>query len=165
MKKLIIGIAVLSVLGACNNKEKEQQEAQLAAYAKMQAIESAKQQVIDSLRLDSLDKAKVLEEEQKALTAQKSTASKVRKSTTSSSVSSETGYSGTTAIQQKKEGWSDAAKGATIGGLAGAVGGAIIDKKSGRGAVIGGVVGAGTGYVIGREKDKKTGRVQPKGNQ
>lgn len=53
---------------------------------------------------------------------------------------------------------SSAAKGAIIGGVAGAATGVLIDKKDGRGAVIGGVVGAGTGYSIGRAKDKKTGR-------
>ncbi|WP_448636503.1 glycine zipper domain-containing protein [Pedobacter panaciterrae] len=37
-----------------------------------------------------------------------------------------------------------------------------MDKKKGRGAIIGGVVGAGAGYLIGRDKDRKSGRVQPK---
>jgi hypothetical protein len=46
-----------------------------------------------------------------------------------------------------------------IGGVAGAAGGAIINKKNrAAGAVIGGVVGAGTGAVIGNEMDKKDGR-------
>jgi hypothetical protein len=55
---------------------------------------------------------------------------------------------------------SSAAKGAIIGGAAGAVGGAVISKDKTSGAIIGGVAGAGAGYLIGRDKDKKTGRVQ-----
>ncbi|MDB5195815.1 MAG: hypothetical protein JWP88_185 [Flaviaesturariibacter sp.] len=59
----------------------------------------------------------------------------------------------------KKRGWSKTAKGAVIGGVAGAGAGAIINKKNrGAGAVIGGVVGAGAGAIIGNEKDKKDGR-------
>lgn len=62
--------------------------------------------------------------------------------------------------EQKKKGWSGAAKGAVIGAGVGAVSGALIDKdKPGRGAVIGGLagggVGAGTGAIIDSEKKKK----------
>ena len=60
----------------------------------------------------------------------------------------------------QKKGWSKAAKGAVIGGGAGAVAGAVISKKPVKGAVIGGVIGAGAGYIIGRSKDKKDGRVR-----
>lgn len=60
----------------------------------------------------------------------------------------------------RPKGWSKAAKGAVIGGAAGAVGGAIIAKKNpAAGAVVGAAVGAGTGYAIGRAEDKKDGRV------
>lgn len=61
----------------------------------------------------------------------------------------------------KKEGWSKAAKGAVIGGVAGAAGGAVINKKNRvLGAVIGGVIGAAGGYGIGRTMDKKDGRIE-----
>ena len=60
----------------------------------------------------------------------------------------------------QKKGWSKAAKGAVIGGGAGAIAGAVISKKPVKGAVIGGVIGAGAGYIIGRSKDKKDGRVR-----
>ncbi len=156
MKKVFIAITLIGVLSACSNPQKEKEK----AIADAQAVQAAKLAVIDSLRLDSLDKAKLAEAE-----AEKSAAlvkQKVKSKTSNGSGGSNTGYSGSSTADAKKKGWSDAAKGATIGGVAGAVGGAIIDKKSGRGAVIGGVVGAGTGYVIGREKDKKTGRVVPK---
>jgi hypothetical protein len=59
---------------------------------------------------------------------------------------------------KKKKGWSDAAKGATIGGVGGAVAGAVISKNKGKGAVIGGVIGAAGGYILGRRADKKSGR-------
>lgn len=64
----------------------------------------------------------------------------------------------TTTTAAKKKGWSSRAKGAVIGGVAGAVGGAVISKHKGTGAAIGGVVGAAGGYIIGNEKDKKNGR-------
>jgi hypothetical protein len=68
---------------------------------------------------------------------------------------------GETTQAEKKEGWSKAAKGAVIGGVAGAAGGAVINKKNRvLGAVIGGVVGAAGGYGIGRTMDKKDGRIE-----
>jgi len=84
--------------------------------------------------------------------------------TTSSGNSSSAGTvsnsgSSTTTTTQKK-GWSKAAQGAVIGGVTGAVGGAIISKKKGTGAAVGAAVGAAGGYIIGRQKDKKDGRVQ-----
>lgn len=58
-----------------------------------------------------------------------------------------------------KRGWSKSAKGAVIGGAAGAAAGAVINKKNRAvGAVIGGVLGAGGGYSIGRGMDKRDGR-------
>ena len=66
-----------------------------------------------------------------------------------------------TAQTEKKEGWSKAAKGAVIGGVAGAAGGAVINKQNRVvGAVVGAVIGAGGGYVIGRGMDKKDGRIE-----
>ena len=52
-----------------------------------------------------------------------------------------------------KKGWSDKAKGAVIGGGAGAVTGAVIG--GGKGAIIGGAAGAVGGALIGRHRDKK----------
>jgi hypothetical protein len=68
--------------------------------------------------------------------------------------------SGTSETAEKKEGWSKAAKGAVIGGVAGAAGGAILNKKNRvAGAVIGGVIGAAGGYGVDRTMDKKDGRI------
>lgn len=60
----------------------------------------------------------------------------------------------------EKKGISKAAKGAIIGGVGGAVVGAVVSKKKGTGAVIGGAAGAAGGYIIGRKQDKKDGRVK-----
>lgn len=79
-----------------------------------------------------------------------------------STASSGTGTGTTTTaapVPAKKKGWSKSAKGAVIGGVGGAVAGAVINKRNrGVGAVIGGVLGAGAGYGIGKAKDKKDGR-------
>jgi hypothetical protein len=58
-------------------------------------------------------------------------------------------------VEKKKGGWSNAAKDATIGGVGGAVGGAILSRNKGKGAVLGGIIGAAGGYILGRKKDKK----------
>jgi len=68
----------------------------------------------------------------------------------SSSTASTTGQN-----QQKKASMSKATEGAIIGGVAGAVGGAVISKKKGLGAVVGGIAGAAGGYIIGKKMDKK----------
>ncbi|MEO6490494.1 MAG: YMGG-like glycine zipper-containing protein [Ferruginibacter sp.] len=67
-----------------------------------------------------------------------------------------------TTATPKKKGWSDAAKGAVIGGAAGAIGGAVINGKNrGKGAIIGAVIGAAGGYVIGRKRDKNKDESNP----
>ena len=72
-----------------------------------------------------------------------------------------TSSAGVSTAQNKKKGWSDAAKGTVIGAGVGAVAGGIIGKNA-KGAVIGGLAGAGAGYAIGRAEDRKSGRVQKK---
>ncbi len=56
-----------------------------------------------------------------------------------------------------RKGMSKRAKGAIIGGGAGAIGGAIIGHGV-KGALIGGALGAGAGYVVGNESDKNKSR-------
>jgi len=55
--------------------------------------------------------------------------------------------------QTPKKGWSNKAKGAVIGGGAGAVAGGLLG--GGKGAVIGAAAGVVGGGLIGRNKDKK----------
>jgi len=137
MKKIFGIILIAASLAACNNKYKASSEDR-ADSLKM---------IKDSLTLDSFKRV-----EQAKVEAQKPVVVN-HYSTTTTSTSTQA-----TPAQQKK-GWSSAAKGAVIGGAAGAIGGAIISKDKSKGAIIGGVAGAGTGYVIGRSKDKKDGRV------
>lgn len=164
MKKVFVVIALSSVMFACNNKEKEETALKQQQEAKQLAIKTVK----DSLRLDSFKKADLAKQEQIKKDKQEAELAAARKSGqrsaayASSGSGSNSGSYGGAQPTAKKKGWSDAAKGAVIGGAAGAVGGALIDKKKGRGAIIGGVVGAGGGYLIGRGEDRKSGRVQPK---
>lgn len=55
---------------------------------------------------------------------------------------------------QEKKGMSSQAKGAIIGGGAGAVAGTIIGHNV-KGALIGGAIGAGGGYIVGNEARRK----------
>jgi len=164
MKKILVVLALSSVMFACNNKAKEE-----AALKQQQAEkELAVKAVKDSLRLDSFKKAELVKKEQAAeekrqaeLAAARRAGANSSRSYASSGSSTSSSYGGTQPTAKKK-GWSDAAKGTVIGAAAGAVGGALIDKKKGRGAIIGGLAGAGGGYLIGRGEDRKSGRVQPK---
>ncbi|KRT13659.1 hypothetical protein ASU31_23515 [Pedobacter ginsenosidimutans] len=163
MKKILVVIALsTSVLFACNNKAKEEAALKQQQAEKQLAIKAVK----DSLRLDSFKKAEVAKVEQEKEAKHQAELAAARRASSSRSYASSGGGSssayGGTQPTAKKKGWSDAAKGAVIGGAAGAVGGALIDKKKGRGAIIGGLVGAGGGYLIGRGEDRKSGRVQPK---
>ena len=158
MKKLFAIVALSSVMFACNNKAKQDEAAKQQAIQKQEQVKAIK----DSIRLDSFAKAEIVKKENAKKDAEVAAAYLAGKKSTRRSITSGSGTSSSTygGVQPsaKKTGWSESAKGAVIGGAAGAVGGAIIDKNKGRGAIIGGVVGAGTGYLIGRGKDKKSGR-------
>ena len=163
MKKILVVLALSSsVLFACNNKAKEEAALKQQEAEKQLAVKAVK----DSLRLDSFKRAETVKKEQAEEAKRQAELAAARRSGQRSVASSGSGGSsssyGGTQPTAKKTGWSDAAKGTVIGGAAGAVGGALIDKKKGRGAIIGGLVGAGGGYLIGRGEDRKSGRVQPK---
>jgi hypothetical protein len=59
--------------------------------------------------------------------------------------------------QQQKKGWNSKVKGSVIGAGAGAIAGALIDRKKGRGAILGGLLGGGAGLGIGALLDKRQG--------
>jgi hypothetical protein len=147
MKNLINILGVISIASvlstACNSDAKNSSRANLQAYK--DSVKRAQ----DSLSLDSFKRAEAVKKETEA-------AGKERAENTKTVIVTQPGP--VVVQEQQKKGMSSAAKGAIIGGVAGAATGVLIDKKDGRGAVIGGVVGAGTGYGIGRAKDKKTGR-------
>ncbi|MEO5911699.1 MAG: YMGG-like glycine zipper-containing protein [Pelobium sp.] len=141
MKKLIGIVLIAASLTACNNKYKASSEERADSIKMIQ----------DSLKLDSFKRIETAKVEAEAEAKNQPKTTVVNHYSTTETT--------TPATANKKKGWSSAAKGAVIGGAAGAVGGALIDKKKGRGAAIGGVAGAGAGYLIGRDKDKKSGRV------
>lgn len=77
------------------------------------------------------------------------------KAGTTTGTNDNTNTSTTVTPVEKKKGWSNAAKDATIGGVGGAVTGAILSKNKVKGAVIGGILGAAGGYIFGSQKDKR----------
>ena len=160
MKRILLGFAFAAIVAGCNNNANE--------VASANAVRDSIRIADEKARLDSFERAEIAEKAAAvAVAKERSTAKSSSTRSTSRSTSNRAGYISdngrvvyTTPEEAKKRGWSSAAKGAVIGGVAGAATGVLVDKKDGRGAVIGGVVGAGTGYVIGRSKDKRTGRVQ-----
>lgn len=130
MKKLILIFAITSTFAACKSNEAKFEADRIGMVAGF------------------FDQPVVIENETVAENGQV-----VRKEGSYTSTS-------TNPAKVQKKGWSKAAKGAVIGGGAGAIAGAVISKKPVKGAVIGGVIGAGAGYIIGRSKDKKDGRVR-----
>ena len=94
-------------------------------------------------------------------TAPPSTAGGTTGTSTTGTTTGTNGTTGTTPAtipEKKNTGWSQTAKDATIGGVGGAVIGAVIGKGA-KGAVIGGVIGAAGGYILGRKADKASGRI------
>lgn len=148
LMKVLTVVSIASVISvACNSDAKNKTQ------MNMQAYNDSVKQVQDSVRLDSFQRAEAIKKEAAEIARQD------RTENTRTVIVQQPGTTTTVVQKEERKGMSSAAKGAIIGGVAGAATGVLIDKKDGRGAVIGGVVGAGTGYTIGRSKDKKTGRV------
>jgi hypothetical protein len=142
MKRILTIVAFAALAAGCNSNANEN--------AKIDdSIRVAKEQA----KLDSFERAEQTERAVENALAKERAA-------TQNNQNLSTATPAPNSTEAEKKGWSSAAKGAVIGGVVGAGTGVLIDKKDARGAVIGGAVGAGTGYVIGREKDKKSGRVQ-----
>lgn len=171
MKKLLLipGISILMI--ACNTMPEQNttQPAQptisqqdttgLAAYNAWKA----QNELANINATQSLQQAQATPEKTRTIVKYvpvKTTPSKSVSHSASSGSGSMNNESSETAKVEQKKGWSKAAKGAVIGGVAGAAGGAIINKKNRVvGAVIGGVLGAAGGYGIGRGMDKNDGRI------
>ncbi|ANI88366.1 hypothetical protein A9P82_03050 [Arachidicoccus ginsenosidimutans] len=129
-------------------------------------IQTVKQQAIDSMNKAQADKQHIIDSMNRLKSEAVSNAkSDVRQDyqqqTASQSVDESASTSGAdntetqeTAAPQKK-GMSNTAKGAIIGGGAGAITGAIVSKKKLKGALIGGAVGAGAGAITGHIIDQK----------
>lgn len=156
-----MGVAFISVFAACNTKKDETKRDMLFLTDTSSLNISADTAVVVP--------AAAVVAAPAAAAASRNTAANRARTTTRRSTSANNGtYSNSGSSNNnggnvatapaRKKGWSKAAKGAAIGGVAGAATGAII-TKSGKGAIIGGVIGAGGGYIIGRSKDRKDGRV------
>lgn len=187
MKKLLLipGIAILIV--ACNSVPEQKTDAVqqtvqavsqpdttgLAAYnawkaqnelAGVSAIQQSQQARSAPEKTRTIVKYVPVKTSQSKPVSHTPSSSSSEQTSSGSSASSGNGSmsseSSQTAKVEEKKGWSKAAKGAVIGGVAGAAGGAIINKKNRVvGAVVGGVLGAAGGYGVGRTMDKKDGRI------
>lgn len=146
MKKLIYSLAFVGIIASCKSRTETAAEAALQDSLRKVAI-------ADSIaRVDSIAKVEI----EKKQAAERAAAAQATQSGSYSSAASNSAKA-----PEKPQGLSKAAKGAIIGGVAGAATGAIIDKnKRARGAIIGGAAGAGVGYTIGRAGDRKSGRVE-----
>lgn len=156
MKNIILAIAFVTAFAACNSKKSETRDIQLlndsSAYKN--------DMYSDTSNMTQVEPVAVPVTRTPRSVAPRRTTSVSHTNTSASTSNSGAGTSTqTTQTTTRKKGWSSAAKGAVIGGGAGAIGGAIISKKKPvQGAIIGGVVGAAGGYIIGKDIDKKKGR-------
>lgn len=157
MIKLVLTalIAAVALTGCGNN------EAELAKLQHQRSIDSMnlvmEQQQLEIARQKSMDSMAAVVAAKEAAARNNRT---YRSSGSTQYVQSNSARSEPApATEQKRKGWSGAAKGAVIGAGVGAVSGAMIDEKKGRGAIIGGVagagIGAGTGAIIDDSKKKK----------
>ncbi len=167
MKRILPIIAIVTVMAACNSKP----DATLGVSTTQPTQQASSLTAEDSLVLSQFrawkaeneltDAREFLNggEANQAVASNSRNTSSARRTTASRSSGNRTVYNSTSSGTAKKKGWSSAAKGAVIGGVAGAAGGAIINKRNRAvGAVVGGILGAGVGYGIGRSKDVKNGR-------
>ena len=159
MKKLLMAITIASVFAACKSDSKTDLQTNKVMLTDTTGIYKNNM---------SSDTGTALQRGERPVAVSKnhSSAESGREKTRTSTATSKsggntasTGNTTTTTTTTRRKGWSSRAKGAVIGGAAGAIGGAIISKHNkGTGAVIGGVAGAAGGYIIGNEIDKKNKR-------
>ena len=188
MKKLLPILGITFLVAACNSVPDQRSEAAQASQPAVQQDTTgmaafnawkAQNELASVTPVQQPQQAQAAPQKTRTIVKYVPVAQKATKSTSTSApspkpTSTESGSGSTanngsgsmsnessqTAKVEKKEGWSKAVKGAVIGGVAGAAGGAIINKQNRVvGAVIGGVVGAAGGYGIGRQMDKKDGRI------
>ena len=168
MKRIIPIVAIAVVFAACNSKPEATQVPQATAPVSTMSAEDSL--VLSQFRAwkaenELSDAREFLNGGEMNSTSQNAANRPVTRSTSTARRSSGSSGSGTastgTSTASKKKGWSSAAKGAVIGGVAGAAGGAVINKRNRAvGAVVGGILGAGVGYGIGRNKDIRSGRAE-----
>ncbi len=159
MKNTILFFAAALIMASCNNNA-EQQAAIQARQVDSLKNEMAKKQIIDSMNAVNAAAAANAE----ADNAQKTvvhTTSHTQHRTTSGGGSVTNNYTTTNAatapapVKKTRKGLGPTATGAIIGAGAGAITGAMVDKKKGEGAVVGGILGAGAGAGVGAIINKK----------
>ena len=166
MKQTILIFSIATLMISCsNNKESEALQQQKITIDSMKA-EAGKQRIIDSMNLVATQPSAV-NNEAAAVAAANHTApthkthngtgksgGNTYNSTTTTTTNNTTTAQPVATTGQKKKGWTGAVKGAVIGAGAGAITGAMVDKKKGEGAIVGGILGAGTGAGVGALLDK-----------
>ncbi|MEO6328446.1 MAG: YMGG-like glycine zipper-containing protein [Ginsengibacter sp.] len=166
MRKLLIGFAAISIFTSCNSNEKTEATTEVVGVSDSNLYKNnALADTGHFAPVAPVPEPSAVVEKAKApkpkIVPKKTTYAPVTAGNTVTPVPSTTGKVNTgkdtvaaTPATTEKKGWSNAAKGATIGGVGGAIGGAILSKKKGKGAIIGGAIGAAGGYILGRKKDK-----------
>lgn len=191
MKKLFFFPLLLIGLSACNNTSAEKEaEIETAHAAAIDTLENLRERIRLEDSLEAVSETTVAPEPSPtakrkparntapATTEEKSGTASTEKEEPAPAASStpvtaddpaektasaEEPAEPTATEEKKKKGVSNTVKGAVIGAGAGAVGGAIINKKNpGKGAIIGGVVGAGAGAVTGVILDKNKKKKEAK---
>ncbi|MCD6013794.1 MAG: putative lipoprotein [Flavipsychrobacter sp.] len=176
MKKItaILAAACIIITASCTNKANEQAlQAQQRTIDSMK-IEMVKKHVIDSMNAIAQQQALVsvpvvspVEATPVVKHIVKHKRQRATRNTDAGYASSNSYYGATPAAtpvpapieQPRKKGWSAKATGSLIGVGAGAVTGALANKRNrGAGAVIGGLIGAAAGLGTGAIIDHKKGR-------
>ena len=164
MKKIIQCFIVASIFVACNSKSDldTKKDVILVDTSGMYKsnIMTDTGSVIETTTLTNRNQNTAVANRRTTNTNRSSNTNHNGSRTTASTSNNTNTNSGQTTTVRRRRGWSKAAKDATIGGVGGAVIGAVISKNHVTGAIIGGVIGAGGGYILGRSKDKKDGRVR-----
>jgi hypothetical protein len=162
MKRSVLIVLLAGIIASCNNADNSavtQARQQQAAIDSMKT-EMAKRDLADSMNRQNLAAQPLNDGQMTVAAAPRNSggsaynAHTYHGAATHHAVSSEVVATQAPATHKKK-GWSAKAKGAVIGAGAGAVTGALVDKKKGRGALIGGLLGAGAGTGVGALIDNK----------
>ncbi len=166
MKRILMVAMIASAMASCSNNKAEEQARQQATIDSMK-MEMAKKQMADSInQAIQLQQAQSVDPNSIEMSGSTTAAAprKAHRSSgnsgsssigTSSGGGNSTATTTTTTTTKQKKGWNAKTKGAIIGAGAGAITGAMVDKKKGEGAIIGGILGAGAGVGVGAIIDKK----------
>ena len=161
MKKLMMAIAITSIFAACQGKKETLESKNTGVLIDTSTLyDNSASTDMASMAQNQVLPVYAANTNVRTSNNRQSTSNRVNRSASTSNAGT-TSNNSTNAVQPvRKKGMSSAAKDAIIGGVGGAVIGAVVSKNKVKGAVIGGVIGGAGGYIIGRKKDKRTGRVR-----